>query len=193
MDFLKLVSAARTCRRFHEDMPLPTGTLEWLISCARVVPSGGNKQILRFAVVEAPETRKALFPALRWAAYLPDWNGPKEDERPTGYIAILAEAGKRDQILSIDLGITAQTIQLAAMSRNVGCCMFMSFDPHLVRQVLDIPERLDPVLMLALGVPKEERHIEPVPEDGSIKYWRDAQGGHHVPKRSLQELILIKK
>lgn len=193
MDFLELVSAARTCRRFHEDMPLPEGTLEWLISCARVVPSGGNKQVLRFAVVETPETGKALFPALRWAAYLSDWNGPKEGERPTGYIAVLAEAGKRDQILSIDLGIVAQTIQLAAASRKVGCCMFMSFDPHLVRQVLDIPESLDPILMLACGIQKEERRIEPIAEDGSVKYWRDPQGVHHVPKRSLQELILIRK
>ena len=29
--------------------------------------------------------------------------------------------------------------------------------------------------------------------DGSVKYWRDAQGVHHVPKRPLEDLLIIKK
>jgi hypothetical protein len=32
--------------------------------------------------------------------------------------------------------------------------------------------------------------LETVGPDGSIEYWRDADGVHHVPKRPLDELIL---
>ena len=50
MDFLELVTGARTCRRFREAEGMPAGMLDWLIACARVTPCGGNAQALRFAV-----------------------------------------------------------------------------------------------------------------------------------------------
>ena len=49
MDFLELVTGARTCRRFREAEGMPAGMLDWLIACARVTPCGGNAQALRFS------------------------------------------------------------------------------------------------------------------------------------------------
>lgn len=193
MDFLELVTGARTCRRFREAEGMPAGTLDWLIECARVTPCGGNAQALRFAVAESPEARAAVFPALKWAGMLTDWDGPEAGERPTGYVAILGEAGTRAKLNAIDAGIVAQTIQLAAYTRDLGCCIFLSFDPRKIREVLGIPENLEPLLVLALGFQKEVRRVETVGADGSVKYWRDAQGVHHVPKRPLEDLLIIKK
>lgn len=193
MDFLELVTGARTCRRFREAEGMPAGTLDWLIECARVTPCGGNAQALRFAVVESPEACAAVFPALKWAGMLTDWDGPEAGERPTGYVAILGEAGTRAKLNAIDAGIVAQTIQLAAYTRDLGCCIFLSFDPRKIREVLGIPENLEPLLVLALGFQKEVRRVETVGADGSVKYWRDAQGVHHVPKRPLEDLLIIKK
>ena len=96
MDFLELVTGARTCRRFREAEGMPAGMLDWLIECARVTPCGGNAQALRFAVAESPEACAAVFPALKWAGMLTDWDGPEAGERPTGYVAILGEAGKTE-------------------------------------------------------------------------------------------------
>ena len=45
-------------------------------------------------------------------------------------------------------------------------------------------------LVLALGKPKEEVVIVPVGEDGSTTYYRDANGVHYVPKRSLEDVML---
>lgn len=126
MDFLELVTGARTCRRFREAEGMPAGMLDWLIECARVTPCGGNAQALRFAVAESPEACAAVFPALKWAGMLTDWDGPEAGERPTGYVAILGEAGTRAKLNAIDAGIAAQTIQLAAYTRDLGCCIFLS-------------------------------------------------------------------
>ena len=108
MDFLELVTGARTCRRFREAEGMPAGMLDWLIACARVTPCGGNAQALRFAVAESPEACAAVFPALKWAGMLTDWDGPEAGERPTGYVAILGEAGTRAKLNAIDAGIAAQ-------------------------------------------------------------------------------------
>ena len=121
MDFLEFVTGARTCRRFREAEGMPAGMLDWLIACARVTPCGGNAQALRFAVAESPEACAAVFPALKWAGMLTDWDGPEAGERPSGYVAILGEAGTRAKLNAIDAGIAAQTIQLAAYTRDLGC------------------------------------------------------------------------
>ena len=41
MDFLELVTGARTCRRFREAEGMPAGTLEWLVECAGAAVRGG--------------------------------------------------------------------------------------------------------------------------------------------------------
>ena len=193
MDFFELVSKARTCRRFREAEGLPAGTLDWLVDCARLAPNGGNAQVLRYAVVETREGCEAMFPSLKWAAYYQDWNGPEVGERPAGYIILLGEADKREKVTLIDAGIAAQTIQLAAARRGIGCCIFLSFNASEVNKLLDLPEGVVPLLVLALGKEKEVRCIDPMPADGSVKYWRDEQGVHHVPKRSLEEVRIRRK
>ncbi len=193
MDFLELVQQARTCRRFAGKEPLPAGTLEWLANCARQAPSAGNKQPLRYALVEDRDVRERIYPALRWAGALKDWDGPEPDERPTGYMAMLSPAGDTSLLTRIDVGIAAQTIQLAAASRGLACCMFLSFTPEMVTEVLEIPAGYQVSLMLALGHPVEERRIVPMPEQGDAPYWRDAAGVHYVPKRSLDEVVIIRR
>jgi hypothetical protein len=45
-------------------------------------------------------------------------------------------------------------------------------------------------LVLALGKPKETVVLDEVGPDGNIKYWRDSDGVHHVPKRKLEDIIV---
>ena len=59
-----------------------------------------------------------------------------------------------------------------------------------LRKDLYIPDHFEILLVLALGKPKETVVLEEVGPDGDIKYYRDDEGVHHVPKRSLSELIL---
>ena len=192
MDFLELVRATRSCRRFHQDQGLPEGSLTWLAECARLSPSAGNGQALRLAIAESPEACAAVFPALKWAALFKDWGGPEDGERPAGYIVLVGEKGKRAGLNGYDAGIAAQTIQLAAQTRGIGACMLLSFNHETVAQALDIPETMEPLLVVALGMQKEER-VADTATDGNLAYWRDDKGVHHVPKIPLDELVMVRK
>jgi nitroreductase len=192
-DFLQLVSAARTCRRYDASRGLPAGTLSWLVDCAHLTPSAGNLQVLRYITVQSPENRAKFYPALAWAAYFKDWQGPDEKERPTGYIVVLAAKGADGKVSAhsfIDTGIAAQTIQLAAWSKGIGVCMLRSFNPKGIGTVVTLPPELEIVTVLALGYPVEERRIVPLGEDGSVQYYRDDKGVHYVPKRALNEVLV---
>jgi nitroreductase len=124
-----------------------------------------------------------------WAGYLSRWSGPAEGERPSAYIVILGdtELGKD---FGCDHGIAAQSIMLGATERGLGGCMIGSIDKKKLRQALDIPERYEILLILALGKPAETVVLEDVGPGGDIKYYRDEEDVHHVPKRTLDELVL---
>ena len=188
-DFLALVREARTCRRFVEDAPLTMADLEWLVDCARVTPSARNAQVLRFILVTKGETCDELFKLTRWAGALKDGGTPGPGERPTAFIAIAAPR-EGANLAPYDAGIASETIQLAAATQGWGCCIIYSVDRKGAAQLLRLPEELDIPLVLGLGVAKEERVIAEMPADGSFTYWRDAAGVHHVPKRSLAELVI---
>ena len=159
------------------------------MDCARLAPSARNAQELRFSLVTQGDTCKKLFALTRWAGALKDWGGPHPGEQPTGFITIFMPQGG-NELTFYDVGIAAQTIQLAASSRDWGCCIIKSFEHQAVPALLQVPADLKPALVLGLGVAKETRVVAPLPADGNTAYWRDPEGMHFVPKRSLNDLII---
>jgi nitroreductase len=184
-----LVRKNRSYRRFHQDVPVPLETLRALVYLARLSASGSNLQPLKYVLSCDPETNARIFPHTRWAGYLKDWPGPEEGERPAAYVVILGDTEIRKDV-GCDHGIAAQSIMLGAAERELGGCMIGSIDRDGLRQTLDIPEQYEILLILALGKPKETVVLEDVGPEGDAKYYRDADGVHHVPKRSLEEMIL---
>ncbi len=185
----ELVRKNRSYRRFHQDAPVEMETLRELIELARFSASGANRQPLKFVLSCDPETNADIFPHTRWAGYLQDWPGPAEGERPAAYVLILGDTAIAKSF-GCDHGIAAQSIMLGATELGLGGCMLGALDREALRRTLDIPERYEILLALALGKPKEVVLLEDVGPDGGIKYYRDEEGTHHVPKRTLEALIL---
>ena len=183
-----LVARNRSFRRFYEKQRIPISTLRKLIDLARLSPSGGNLQPLKFIPINNPRRNALIFPCMAWAGYLKDWPGPAPGERPSAYIIILGDNDIRKEI-SCDHGIAAQSIMLGATAAGLGGCMIGSIDRPRLRRVLGIPVRYEILLALALGHPRETVVLETA-RRGEIKYWRDAAERHHVPKRPLREIIL---
>jgi nitroreductase len=187
--FKELILKNRSYRRFDPKVSVSEKLLLELIELARLSPSGANRQPLKYYLSSQPEVNQLIFPHLAWAAYLTDWPGPVEKERPAAYIVILGDR----QITSsfgCDHGIAAQSILLGAVEKGFGGCMIGSIDRKGLKKALNLAENLEILLVIALGKPLETVIIESVGAGGDIKYWRDEQRQHHVPKRSLEELIV---
>ena len=184
-----LVVRTRSIRRFHQDVPVDRATLRELVDLARHSASGTNAQPLKYVLVCEPERNALLFPLLGWAGYLKEWPGPVEGERPAAYIVILGDKRLR-QTFGVDHGIASQSILLGATERGLGGCIIATVQRGELQAMLGLEEHYEILLVLALGKPKETVVIEAVGADGDIKYWRDADGVHHVPKRSLDEIII---
>ena len=129
-----------------------------------------------------------LFPTLRWAAYLKDWGGPAEGERPAAYLIQLLDTRiVRDPYC--DDGIQALAILLSLAERGLGGCIIKAFNAKQIQADFRLPDYLEVRTGLAIGRPRETVVIEPMSPDGDYRYWRDAAGVHHVPKRAVEELI----
>lgn len=185
----ELVLKTRSYRRFDQSEAVSTETLKELVDLARHSASGGNVQPLKYKLYNDPEQNAQLFPFLAWAGYLKEWPGPVEGERPSAYIVMLCDKNI-SKGPGCDHGIAAQSIMLGATEKGLGGCMIGAIDRKGLRPALQIPEHLEILLVLAIGKPKETVQIESVGSDGDIKYWRDDKDVHHVPKRSLEDLIV---
>jgi nitroreductase len=185
----ELVKANRSCRRFYEDHQIELKTLEELVDLARLSASGANLQPLKYIISCQPEVNAEIFSCLAWAGYLKDWPGPDPGERPSGYIVILGDTTIKEEF-GVDHGIAGQSMLLGAREKGLGGCMIASINRKDLRPMLNIESHLKILLVLSIGKPKEEVVIEPVGPDGNIKYWRDAEAVHHLPKRALNDIIV---
>jgi nitroreductase len=184
-----LIRKNRSYRRFHEATAISEDTLRELVDLARLSASASNKQPLKYVLSCDPARNGMIFPCLAWAGYLPEWDGPEPGERPSAYIIILGDTEISDDF-SIDPGIAAQSIMLGAAERGLGGCIIGSIKRVPLRRGLTISERFKILYVLALGEPAEEVVLDAVGQDGDIKYWRDENSVHHVPKRALDDIIL---
>jgi nitroreductase len=179
----------RSYRRFYQEVALDRETLRELLDLARLSASGANMQPLKYILSCDPQKNALIFPYLAWAGYLKDWPGPSEGERPSAYIVILGDTDI-SRSFGCDHGIAAQSILLGAAEKGLGGCIIASVQRQGLREALQIPPRYDILLVLALGKPKETVVIESVGPTGDIKYWRDNESIHHVPKRLLDDIIV---
>ena len=185
----ELVKENRSCRRFYEDHAVETETLKEFVNLARMSASGANLQPLKYILSCDPRKNAEIFSCLAWAGYLKDWPGPREGERPAAYIVVLGDTSISESA-GCDHGIAAQTILLGAREKGLGGCMLGSIDRDALRASLNIPAQLKILLVIAIGKPREQVVLETVDEDNSIRYWRDNEGVHHVPKRKLEDIIV---
>lgn len=187
MTIKDLIIKNRSYRRFDNSVKISIGQLKKWIELARYSASGRNMQVLKYALVTSEEKCAGIFPHTGWAGYLTDWAGPSEKEQPVAYIVVL-----HDTTLSgttyCDDGIAIQSILLGATEDGFGGCIIGSVNKSKVARLLQLPEHLQILWLIALGKPAEECVLEEA-QNGDIKYWREEDGIHHVPKRPSEEII----
>jgi nitroreductase len=186
MDFYELLISRRTIRRFQA-RPIEAEILDELVDAARLAPSAANRQPCEFLVVDNPAEVDAVFPLVKWAAYIAPEGTPAQGEHPVAYILVLVNCNHTPAKAQHDAAACAMTIIYAASARGIGSCWMGAIDRRELRQRFGVPEHCTIDSLVALGYPAESPVVEPLAD--SIRYWKDEDGTLHVPKRALADVL----
>jgi nitroreductase len=183
----------RSIRRFKGDA-VPYGILEKCVDAGRLAPSGMNRQLCEYVIVDdeklLPGVANSIF---RWAGVMITKENPLPAHGPKAYIVIVinavreAETGSPRRMTLYDVGMSAENIMLVAKEEGIGSCTIMAFKKSTLKKALKIPTGYDPEMLIALGYPDESPVIEAT--SGDIERTVDGRGVRHVPKRKLQDIL----
>lgn len=185
-----MVKLSRSRRSFRPNVEISREVLVELIDTARYCPAAMNLQVLKYRLVTDKNEISDMLGITRWASSL-SIKLPPENHEPSAFIVICHDTDITPikPIFTIDVGICAQTIMLAATEMKLGGCMIGSATSDAIRATLNIPAHLEPQLILGLGLPDDTIELTEA-TDGQVKYYRDENNVHYVPKRPIDEIII---
>jgi len=187
MSIYELILNRRTIRKF-EQKPISADMLKKYINAARVAPSAANRQPLKYVAVNSKENTAKVFEYVKWAGYLaPDYN-PKENERPTAFIAVCVDNNISKAGFEMDIGAAVENIILSALEDGVGACWMGAIDRPKISEILNLPENLILSCVVALGFSAETPQEVEIKDD-DIKYYLE-NGTLCVPKRNESEVLI---
>ena len=191
----ELVIKNRSYRGYDPKVRLTREELLELVDLTRYTASSVNEQPLRYYIAWERDEVEKILPLTMWAKALKEMKLPRPGKEPAAFIIICQDMNISSNTTRFqrDVGVVAQTMLLAAVEKGLGGCMIGSFYKPQLKELLNLPEGVEPNLIVALGKPEEKVVLTDVGEDGSTKYYRDAEDTHYVPKRSLKELVLEAK
>lgn len=155
MNMLELMEKRFSVRKYKSD-EIEDEKLDMVLESARLAPTAVNKQPFQLIVIKTrgrEEELRRVYPA-EWfleapvvicACALPDEGWTRRD-------------GKN--YTEVDTTIVMDHIILTATSLGLGTCWIGAFDPVAAREVLNIPEKVTPLVLTPLGYPD----IEPGPK-----------------------------
>jgi len=191
MNVTDAIRTRRTIRRFQRK-PVDRDILITMVDLARFGPAAANLQPLEYIIVDEERLVDECFSLIRLAAYLADDEKPVFDERPAVYIVILVNTTIMKGGYQWDVGAAGQNIMLEAISRGLGSCFVVNVDREGMTQLLSIPDGYTIDAVIALGYPAE-RAIAVDTEGQDIRYYREPDGTHTVPKRTLADVMHINR
>lgn len=189
--FKDLVLQNRSYRGYDSSVKQTKEELIELVDHARLMPAARNIQPLKYFLAYEKEVVSRIQEHTKWAGLLSDLSLPFAGSEPTSFIVVLQDTDI-DATLDLfknDVGIVAAAITLAATEAGLGCCMIGAFSVNGVKEAIELPENLLPVLVIAIGKPAEKIVLTDV-KDGNIAYYRDEDNVHYVPKRKLEDIIV---
>jgi len=187
----EIIKKRRTIRRFKQK-PIEKNILLELIEYARLAPSAANLQPLKYLILNNKKLMDDFFPLLSWAAYLGEEGPPPEAQKPTAYIIALNDKNINSRFAWIDMGAAFENMLILATAYGIGSCWIDSVKRESAYKILNIPEHLEILDVIALGYPDEESNYEDL-IDNNIKYYKDNNNKMHVPKRHVKNIVFFNK
>ena len=150
MDFFELIQARYSVRAYKPD-PVEDEKLQRILEAARLAPTAANRQPFQIIVLKTAGRQAELrpiyprdwflqAPLLLCACGIPAQNWIRRD-------------GKNYN--DVDVTIAMDHLILAAASLGLGTCWIAAFDPSAARQILRLPEGIEPIAFTPLGYPAD--------------------------------------
>lgn len=141
---MNVIKQRRSVRRYKKK-PLPMEELTLLVEAGRWAPSAGNSQPWEFLLINDEDMVRAL------KSVSPGWL-----KQAPAVIVMCVNKSRETDWSFMDIGAAMQNILLYAHSKGYGCCPIGSFVVEAVKELLDLPSHLQPVLFIAVGYPDEK-------------------------------------
>ena len=148
MAFHDLIQERYSVRGYKPD-PVEEDKLQQVLEAARLAPTAANRQRFQLIVVRTEGREEELR-----RVYNKDWFV----QPPLAICACrypLDPARKRKDYTDVDIGIVIDHLILAATELGLGTCWIGAFDPIVTREVLGLPDEVEPVIWTPLGYPAD--------------------------------------
>ena len=152
MDFSELIQRRYSVRAYKPD-PVEDGKLAQVLEAARLAPTAANRQPFQVIVIHTAGRKAELgrIYGKEWFTQAPlvlcvcavlDQGWVRRDD------------GKRHT--DVDAAIVMDHLILAAADLGLGTCWIAAFNPTAAREVLGLPEGVEPVVFTPLGYPADQ-------------------------------------
>jgi len=151
MQFSELIKKRYSVRSYRPD-PVEDDKLEQVLEAARLAPTAANRQPFQFLVIHTAGREEELrriygqpwfvqAPIVICACGIPEQAWVSRDSK---------------SYCDVDVSIAMDHLILAAADLGLGTCWIGAFDPTAVREVLGLPEDVEPIAFTPLGYPNDE-------------------------------------
>ena len=168
MDLFETIVARHSVRAYKPDS-VDDATLGKVLEAARQAPTAAHRQPFRLVVIHTRgrEEELARIYSRGWFTQAP---------LVIAVVAVPGEAWRRSDDKpydEVDATIAMDHLILAAASLGLGTCWIAAFDPAAAREVLGLPDEVEPIAFTPLGYPDKENAGAPrKPLDELVKYER---------------------
>lgn len=166
MDVSKAIRSRRSIRAYDPG-EVEEEKLLRILESGRLSPSAGNRQERRFIVVRDARKRQLLSEAAKNQSFVA--------EAP---VVIAACSVETDYVMAcgqpaypIDTAIAVDHMTLQAVEDGLGTCWIGAFDEKKVKEILNIPDNVRVVQLLALGYPSDAPGPRPRKSLDDIVMW----------------------
>ena len=161
MEIDKTIKGRRSIRRY-QDKDIPDSMIKELLRLATCAPSSMNGQPWCFIVVRAEKTKNRLAEIKNRYCPLQKQDYKADFLRKAPVIIVVCVDKENSYEREIENGVLATAnLLLGAYSRGLGSVYLSAYrigEPGIsqeIRQVLNIPQNIDPITLIPLGYPDE--------------------------------------
>ena len=191
MNVYDAIKSRRTVRVFNQE-PVDRKNMLKMMDAARVSPSAGNMQSLKYLIIDSCDDRKAIFPYIKYAGYIKDWD-PEFNETPPGFIIVLNDVNirKTNASTECDCGIAMMAISLVTIEMGLDSCILGAIDRNEISKILGISPEYE--ILYIIGIGKSHQINTQFDDSDNVKYRMDESKNFYIPKRKLEDIVINRR